>query len=106
MFRVSALVACLGATACNPTTTATVQADIGKAVAAGQLFCAKATALGPIVVALATAAGAPVIVTGAASADVAAACAVIGAIPVAPPVNAAEAPVVAAAVMPLKVTTP
>ena len=62
----------------------------------GQLFCATATAAGPLVVALANASGAPVIVTGAAAADVAAACRVIGAIPVSPPPNPAAAPVVAA----------
>ena len=68
------------------------------AVADGQLFCAKATADGPLVVALADAAGAPVIVTGMASSFVSAACAAIGAIPVAPPPVPAAAPVVAASV--------
>jgi predicted ATPase len=81
-----ASVAVAGLTAC---TTAT------QAVADGQLFCARATSTGPLVVALATAAGAPLTVTNKAAADVAAACAVIGALPVAPPANPAAAPVVA-----------
>ncbi len=78
--------------------TTAQQAATSKAVADGQLFCAKATGAGPLVVALANADGAPVTVTGAASADVAAACQVIGAIPVSPPANPAAAPVVAASV--------
>lgn len=68
-----------------------------KIVADGQLFCAKASADGPLVVALANASGAPVIVTGMTAEAVAANCAIIAAIPVAPPVNPAAAPVVAVA---------
>ncbi len=60
----------------------------------GQLFCAQRGA----VVALADLAGAPVIAEGASSAYVAAACAVIGAVPVAPPATGTTVPVVAAAV--------
>lgn len=71
-------------------------ASVSNAVTEGQLYCATASAAGPLVVALANANGVPVTVTGKASADVAAACAVIGAIPVAPPVFPAAAPVVAA----------
>ncbi len=87
--------------ACSVAQLQTAQAVEQRAVADGQLFCGKTTADGPLVVALATAAGAPVVVTGAASSAVAAACAVIGALPVAPPANPAAAPVVAANVAPL-----
>jgi hypothetical protein len=76
---------------CSSATTTTAVAD-------GQLFCAEATATGPLVVALANTSGVPVTVTGKASAEVAAACAVINAIPVMPPANPAAAPMVAAAV--------
>lgn len=74
-------------------------ASTNKTVVAGQLFCAKAQAAGPLVVALADAAGAPVVVTGQAAGTVAAACAVIGAIPVTPPADPASAPVVAAPIV-------
>ena len=71
--------------------------DIGaKVVVAGQLFCAKATPTGPLIVALATAVGVPVVVTGATSESVQIACAVIGGIPVSPPVELTTVPVVAA----------
>ena len=66
------------------------------AVKQGQLFCATATATGPLVVALANVSGVPVAVTNQAAPDVAAACALINAIPVVPPANAAAVPVVAA----------
>ena len=85
-----ALVAAV-AVACTPAQRQTAIAD-------GQLYCAKATAAGPLVVALATMVGAPVVVTGAASAVVADACAIIGAIPVTPPPVPATAPVVAVAI--------
>ena len=64
----------------------------------GQLFCAKETADGPMVVAVADMLGAPIIVTGLASDVVSGACASINAIPVSPPANPAQAPVVAAPV--------
>lgn len=67
-----------------------------RAVVDGQLFCAKATAAGPLVVALADAAGVPFTVTNKSAQVVANACAVINAIPVAPPPAPAAAPVVAA----------
>jgi predicted ATPase len=70
-------------------------AQTATAVADGQLYCARATAAGPLVVALADAAGLPFVVTGRAAADVAAACALVGAIPVVPPANPNAAPVVA-----------
>ena len=91
----------LALAACNAATTQ-------QTVAAGQLFCATATATGPLVVALAALNGAPVIVTNKAQAEVQAACALIGAIPVSPPANPAQAPVVAALVSPLTAakTTP
>jgi hypothetical protein len=54
----------------------------------GQLFCAEETATGPLTVALANALGAPVSVTNQTSTDVAAACALINAIPVVPPTMA------------------
>ena len=82
--------------ACNPATQAKVENVSASAVRAGALFCATSTAAGPLVVALANMAGAPVSVTGMASADVAAACRLIAAIPVAPPANATGVPVVAA----------
>ena len=69
-----------------------------KVVAKGQLFCAKVTKDGPLIVALADALGAPIIVTGLASDVVSGACASINAIPVSPPANPAQAPVVAAPV--------
>lgn len=73
------------------------QAQAERAVVAGQLFCAKATQSGPLVVALADALGAPVVVTGRTTSAVADACAIIGAIPVTPPSQPADAPVVAVA---------
>lgn len=84
------LASLVGLTAC----AAALQARV---VAEGQLFCAKASATGPLVVALANAAGAPVIVTGMTAQSVTANCAIISAIPVSPPVNPADAPVVAVA---------
>lgn len=62
----------------------------------GQLFCATATATGPLVVALADEAGVPFTVTNKASALVSAACALVNGIPVTPPANPTQAPVVAA----------
>ena len=67
-------------------------------VADGQLFCAQETAAGPIVVAVADMLGAPVIVTGLSSDVVAGVCKSINAIPVSPPADPAQAPVVAAPV--------
>lgn len=72
-------------------------ATLNNVVRDGQLFCALETPLGPLVVALANVAGAPVKVTGQAADDVAAGCALIDAIPVAPPPNPAQAPLVASA---------
>ena len=72
--------------------------DLSPRVAEGQLFCAKAGAVAPVVVALADQSGVPVTVTGKAESIVAAACAVIGVIPVMPPENHDAAPKVAAAV--------
>ncbi len=68
----------------NNTTVASI-------VTAGGLFCQKATAGAPLVVALANIYGAPVSVTGMAAGDVAAACALVGGIPVAPPADPASA---------------
>lgn len=74
-----------------------VQTDrINATVKAGQLYCAMTTATGPLVVALANTSGVPVKVTDRSAAEVAAACALIGAIPVVPPPNPAAAPIVAA----------
>lgn len=80
---------------CTPTGQLSPQA-----VATGQLYCATATATGPLVVALADASGVPVTATNKASSVVQAACAVINAVPVSPPANPAQAPVVAAPVAP------
>ena len=85
------LVAALGLAACQNNQNAVVQ---------GQLFCAMSTGTGPLVVALADTSGVPVTVTNKASDVVAKACAVIGAIPVVPPADPTEAPVVAAHVSP------
>ncbi|HXJ61913.1 MAG TPA: hypothetical protein VNU68_35185 [Verrucomicrobiae bacterium] len=74
----------------------TTNAKIDRAIVQGQLFCARASAAGSLVVALADAAGAPISVTGRSAASVAAACAAVGAIPVSPPPNPSQAPVVAA----------
>jgi hypothetical protein len=81
--------------ACTAAQLSSLGTSTGNTVKAGQLFCAEATATGPLVVALANAVGAPVKVTGQAAADVAAACALINAIPVTPPPNPSQAPVVA-----------
>ena len=80
--------------ACSAAQTSSINAVIAQ----GQSYCALATATGPLVVALANAQGVPVIVTNKTAQEVAAACALIGAIPVTPPANAAAAPVVAAPV--------
>lgn len=93
MKQIIILTAILGLAACQSQSTQ-------NAVVQGQLFCATSTATGPLVVALANTSGVPVTVTGKASDVVAKACAVIGAIPVAPPANPSAAPVVAAAVAP------
>lgn len=88
MNRFVAIAAALALAACaNP--------QVQQAVVSGQQFCATATATGPLVVALVNTAGTPVTVTNKGAADVAAACALIGAIPVSPPANPAAAPVVA-----------
>lgn len=88
------LLAALTLAACAP---AQVQ-QANKVITKGQLYCAKATAAGPLVVALADASGVPVNVIGQTSSAVQAWCAAIGAIPVIPPPNPAQAPVVAAPV--------
>lgn len=87
----TALLTLAALVACSPAQ----QASIDRAVIAGQTFCAKATATGPLVVALVDAAGAPVIATNQAAGVVQAACASISAIPVSPPPNPGQAPVVA-----------
>jgi hypothetical protein len=84
----------LALTGCTPAQTD----QANRAVAVGQLFCSVASGSGPIVVALADASGVPVTVTGKAASTVAAACGVIGGIPVIPPPAPAAAPVVAAKV--------
>lgn len=66
-----------------------------QAIVQGQLYCAEATATGPLIVALANASGVPVTVINKTAAEVAAACALINAIPVVPPPTPAQAPVVA-----------
>lgn len=86
-----ALVAALGLAACS----ASQNSAVDRAVVAGQAFCAKVTALGPLVIALVDTAGIPITVTGKTAATVAAACALANAIPVSPPANPAQAPVVA-----------
>lgn len=82
--------------------TADQAAKFDKAVVQGQLYCSKATALGPIVVALADMNGVPISVTGRTAATVSAACAAVQAIPVSPPPNPSQAPVVAAPIAALK----
>jgi hypothetical protein len=82
---------------CSTSQTAAFNTTAANVVKDGQLFCAMETTTGPLTVALANTAGAPVKVTGQASADVAAACALINAIPVSPPANPAAAPVVSTA---------
>lgn len=103
-----ALVGC-GATPAQQTqliaagqTLAAVAAGNNTTVAAivtqGGLFCQKANASGPLVVALANIYGAPVSVVNQTAASVATACALVGGVPVAPPVDPASAVVVAAPV--------
>lgn len=94
------LLAAIALAGCTSTGQLTPQAQqiANNMVANGQLFCAMQTATGPLVVALADAAGTPVTATNKGASVVQAACAVIGAIPVAPPANPAQAPVVAAPV--------
>jgi len=92
--RILAPLALVALAAC----TAQQASTVNRIVAEGQLYCAIATANGPLVIALANAAGVPVTVTGKAAGAVAAACAVIGGIPVVPPPSPAAAPVVAAVV--------
>lgn len=65
-----------------------------RAVADGQLYCATATADGPLIVALSNSLGVPVLATNVAASVVAANCAALGGIPVSPPLNASQAPVV------------
>jgi hypothetical protein len=95
--HLAALAAAFGVAACS---SAQVTSATQNAVAAGQLFCTMATPTGQVVVALADASGVPVVVTNMAQAWVAAACAVIGGIPVSPPTNEASVPVEAANVPP------
>lgn len=106
--------AVLALAACNLTTTQQAQVagaattlagvasatntDVSTIVSKGALFCqVKIVSALPLVVALANLAGAPVAVTGMAADAVAAACALVNAVPVAPPANPAAAPVVAVA---------
>lgn len=77
--------------AANNTTVASL-------VTKGGLFCSRATTGAPLVIALANLYGAPVSVVNQTAVDVAAACALVGGVPVAPPVDAASAPVVTAPV--------
>ena len=86
---------CLAALLATTALAACANPQVQQTVVAGQQFCAEATATGPLVVALVNTAGTPVTVTNKAAADVAAACALIGAIPVSPPANPGAAPVVA-----------
>ena len=84
---------------CTAVQTAAVKTAYAKDLPAGQLFCQQFRAFGPVIVAVADAAGAPIIATGAAEAVVNDACAAVGALPVAPPANLAQAvPVVLAVV--------
>lgn len=75
--------------------TAAQTDKVNTAVRTGQLYCGLMTATGPLVIALANTSGVPVKVTGRSAAEVAAACALVGAIPVIPPPNPAAAPIVA-----------
>lgn len=89
MRSIGAILAGMGMVgACTPAQQATAVVD-------GQLFCAKLVAGSPLTVALADALGVPIIVQGMASAIVRADCALIGAIPVSPPLNVSQTPVVA-----------
>lgn len=97
MIRLSVIgpLTALALSACSDATTARVD----RVIVQGQAFCARATATGPLVVALADAAGVPISVTGRTASSVAAACAAVGAIPVSPPPNPSQAPVVAAPIV-------
>lgn len=93
-----------GAVATLASVAAAQNSTVASIVAKGGLFCSQEVALGaPLVVALANLSDAPVSVTGMAAADVATACALIGAIPVAPPADPASVPVVVAPVAVLPV---
>lgn len=88
-----------GAVATLAGVAAAQNTTVASLVTKGNLFCSQKVVLGaPLVVALANLAGAPVSVTGMAAADVATACGLIGAVPVAPPADPASVPVVAAPV--------
>lgn len=72
---------------------------VASLVTKGNLFCQQKVVTGaPLIVALANLYGAPVSVVNQTAADVATACALVGGIPVAPPVDPASAPVVTAPV--------
>jgi hypothetical protein len=85
-----------GAAATVASTTPGVTGTAATVVTDGQLFCSNQGAI----VALANLAGQPVIAKDASSAYVTMACAVINAIPVAPPAAGTAVPTVAAAVPP------
>jgi hypothetical protein len=74
--------------------TATTSAAVGTAIVAGQLFCAAQ----PAVVRVIGLDGGPVSVLGRTALEVAAICGILGGVPVAPPANAAAAPVMQAPV--------
>lgn len=77
------------------------------AIKEGAALCQLASVTNTAVVALANSVGVPVKVTDATSKDVALACALVAAIPVAPPVDTSHIPVVSAPVTTLPpVTTP
>lgn len=83
-----------GAVATLAGVAAAQNSTVASIVTKGGLFCSQKVAVGaPLVVALANLSGAPVSVTGMASKDVAAACGLIGAIPVPPPADPASVPV-------------
>ena len=80
----------------NGALTPVGQQTVSNLIADGQLFCGVATQAGPVVVAVVDATSAKAVtVTDQAASYVNAACKIVNGIPVAPPVNAAAAPVVA-----------
>lgn len=99
-----ALAAALSLAACTPAAQQQIDTVLNTSVTGAQAFCGRASILGPAVVALIDAStGKAYEVTGRTAASVAAACAIVGGIPVVPPAVPAAVPAVAVKVPPVKV---
>lgn len=96
MIRALPLLAAVSLAGCSQTATDKTVGTVNSVITTGQLFCGIAGTYGPIVAAIINAADSKAVtVTGQASTWVANVCAIVGGIPVVPPVQPAQAPTIA-----------